>query len=89
MKKTFKKMISLVLALTMVLAMGLTAFAADGDPVQHTITVTGADQKEEHTYEAYQVFAGTFDTTSNQLKGITWGEGVNGDALLAIDSVVL
>ena len=83
MKKTFKKMISLVLTLTMVLAMGMTAFAADGDPVQHTITLNaGAEQKEGHTYEAYQVFAGTYDEESGQLKGITWGAGVDGDALL-------
>ena len=31
MNKTFKKMLSLVIALAMVMAMGLTAFAAEGD----------------------------------------------------------
>ena len=93
MKKTFKKMLSLVIALALVMAMSITVFASGetgggetGDTpstTKHTITLTAkADQKEKHTYSAYKVFAGTYDTTSKQLKGITWGDGVNGDALL-------
>ena len=92
MKKTFKKMLSLVIALALVMAMSITVFASGetggetGDTpstTTHTIKLTAkADQKETHTYSAYKVFAGTYDTTSKQLKGITWGDGVNGTALL-------
>ena len=92
MKKTFKKMLRLVIALALVIAMSITVFASGetggetGDTpstTTHTIKLTAkADQKETHTYSAYKVFAGTYDTESGQLKGITWGDGVNGDDLL-------
>lgn len=89
--KRIKKLASLVLALTLALTMALPALAADNHP--HKITVTqNVDDKTEHTYDAYQIFAGDLaenpeyatDTTKPQyvLSNIIWGSGVNGKALL-------
>ena len=75
MKKT-GKIASVLLALVMVFSMSVTAFAANTN--SHTITIT--NQKSEHTYAAYQVFAG--DISDGKLTNIVWGSGVNGDALL-------
>ena len=58
------------------------ALAANGATNKHTITITNTDQVGTHTYDAYQVFAGDYDATSKKLSNITWGAGVNGDAIL-------
>ena len=82
--KRMKKIVSILLAMAMVLGMGLTVFAADNN--EHKITVTqNVDDKTEHTYEAYQIFAGDLATVDGQqiLSNIIWGKGVNGDVLLA------
>ena len=69
---------------------GLSAFAADGDPVvqtpsdnEHTISITKKDD-EEHTFEAYQLFSGTLTGTKEDKKddkavmtGIKWGANVD------------
>lgn len=55
--KKMKKMIALVLALVMIIAVGVTAFAADGD-----ITVRGAIKGA--TYEAYKVFDATYSDSA-------------------------
>lgn len=57
MNKTFKKMLSLVIALAMVMAMGLTAFAEEAPTYTITITKDSTD-KAAHTYGAYQIFKG-------------------------------
>ena len=82
--KRMKKIVSILLAMAMVLGMGLTVFAADNN--EHKITVTqNVDDKTEHTYEAYQIFAGDLATVDGEqiLSNIIWGKGVNGEALLA------
>ena len=76
MKHT-KKLVSLLLALIMVFALSISAFAANTN--KHTITIT--NEKSGHTYTAYQVFSG--DITGGKLTNIAWGSGVNGDAVLA------
>ncbi len=73
-----KKLISLALALIMILSLATTAFAAE---TAHTITIT--NEKAGHTYEAYQIFAGNPSNEDNKLINITWGNGVDGAALLA------
>lgn len=60
-------------------AMPLTAFA------DYTVTITRpTSDTAEHTYEAYQVFAGTLHGTGAEavLSDIVWGSGVNGAAIL-------
>ena len=89
MKKTFKKMISLVVALAMVMAMGLTAFAADGDI---TIKFPTDAKYASHQYEVYQIFTGEVEGTS--LKNLKYGENTKtaenkGKAVSAEDLAIL
>ena len=66
--KTLKKMMALMIAVVMCMAMTVTAFAGSGATNTHTITVHNADEIGPHTYEAYQVFVGDYDTTSNKVE---------------------
>ena len=85
--KTLKRIAALVATFAMALAL-VPAFALAEDKggtttPTHTITITEpTGNVDSHSYEAYQVFAGTYNTTSQKLEGITWGAGVNGPALL-------
>lgn len=77
-----KKLASLLLALVMI----MSCFSAMAYTITIENTTTG------HTYEAYQIFAGdlsnqaesdTSNGTNAVLSNITWGNGVDGAALLA------
>lgn len=79
---------SVVLALVAVLALALcimnlagTATHAVPQENGHTITVTS--QEGDHTYGAYQIFAGDPKAGSNELTAITWGAQVDQQGLLA------
>ena len=74
--KSFKKLFAVVLAIAMVLTMATTAFAADE-------TVTNATAN--HTYDVYQIFAGTqaADDTEGKLAVTGWGAGIKDDEFLA------
>lgn len=74
--KKMKKLLSLVLSVAMVVAMGITVFA--DTPTTYTLTI--ASSNSGHIYEAYQVFTG--DLAKNTLSNVVWGSGVAGDALL-------
>ena len=84
MKKA-RKLTAVLLSLVMLLALVIPASAAD------TYSITIHNDKTGHTYEAYQIFAGTVsdDETDGETDGgpmlgdITWGSGVDGAALLA------
>ena len=82
--KRFKKWLGIVLCAAMVLTMGvIPSFAADGSTNSHTITISNVSgDTASHTYAAYQVFAGDYDATANNLSNVKWGTGVNGTALL-------
>ena len=60
--KKLKKIFAMALAMLMMLAMSVPALA-DMDI-------------SEHTFEAYQIFAGTYDETTKKLSDIDWGTGV-------------
>lgn len=77
MKKAMKKLIAALLAVAMVCAMAIPAFAAGTG--SNTLTING--KTAGHTYEAYQVFTG--DLKGNVLSNIVWGDGVDGDGILA------
>ncbi|MDO4623365.1 MAG: SpaA isopeptide-forming pilin-related protein [Eubacteriales bacterium] len=64
--KKMKKLVCLVLAAVLALAMSVTAFAAE--------------DKTAHTYDAYQVFTG--EVKEGKLEGIDWGTGVKSADLL-------
>ena len=66
-----KRVITLILALTLVLGLAVSASAA---------TVVN---DTTHAYEAYQIFAGTQTGSDANLGNISWGSGVDGAALLA------
>ena len=69
--KHAKKFASLLLALVMVFALAVPAFAA---------TVAN---ETDHTYEAYQIFAATSQNgDGGSLGNITWGTGINHEAFL-------
>ena len=82
MKKT-GKIFSLVMALLIVvLSLSVMALAADS----YTITIKGDNSTADHTYEAYQIFAGDLHDPSpakeeaiqdKVLSNIVWGSGVN------------
>ena len=83
MKKA-RKLTAVLLSLVMLLALVVPASAAEN----YSITIH--NDKTGHTYEAYQIFAGTVSNdaaTDGEAEGpmlgdIIWGSGVNGDALL-------
>ena len=81
--KKFRKMIALLFAMTMVLSMGITAFAevptsqtidansaADATTGKYTISVASTDT---HTYKVYQILTGTLVAGESKLGNPTWG----------------
>ncbi|MCD8217182.1 MAG: SpaH/EbpB family LPXTG-anchored major pilin [Clostridiales bacterium] len=82
--RKMKKLVSIMLALVMAVAMSVTAFAATGSS---TITITNVPSTS-HTFSAYQIFDGTLDA-DGKLTNITWGDGVTSaeDALAAAKTV--
>ena len=74
--KAMKKIWAVMLSLVMAMVMAVPAFA----DTTYTITIT--NNASGHTYEAYQVFTGDL-SADGVLSNITWGNGVNSDALLA------
>ena len=73
--KRIKKIASIILAMAMVFAMGITAFATE---VPKTYSITINNEAEGHTYEAYQILAGTLaeDEGKLVLSDIDWGTGI-------------
>lgn len=77
MKKAMKKLIAALLAVAMVCAMAIPAFAAAGTVVSGSkVDVT------KHDFEAYQIFSAKLDSTG-KLSDVKWGNGVKGAELLA------
>ena len=67
--KHLKKIASLLLAVVMVLTMSVATFAA----------YNNKDSKvdlKNHTFAAYQIFSGTFDSVNKKLTNIQWANGV-------------
>ena len=78
MKKAMKKLMAALLAVAMVCAMAIPAFAATGTLVSGSkVNVTN------HNFEAYQIFSAKLDSTKNKLSDVEWGDDVKGDELLA------
>lgn len=73
--KNMKRIFTAILALAMILAMAVPAMAAEDDFV---ITITNSDSISSagHKYHAYQIFAGTLDSTGTILSNITWGRNM-------------
>ena len=76
--KISKKLVSVLLVLTMLVALSVSVLA---DDTTSTYTITIDKATSGHTYNAYKVFSG--DLSGNVLSTITWGDDVNSSALLA------
>lgn len=73
-----KKLLSIVLAITLILSIGILSSFAEG-ATSETFTIT-MNTSSGHTYTAYQIFTG--DLSENNLSNVDWGNGVNGAGLL-------
>lgn len=88
--KKMRRTWAILLALVLTVALAVPGFAAA--PENYSITIT--NDQAGHTYEAYQIFAGTVASDDGQnvgggdgitgpmLGNITWGTGVNTDGLV-------
>lgn len=93
MKKAMKKLMAALLAVAMVCAMAIPAFA-DGSSSTSTAAVTRytiAAPHNGHTYEIYQIFTGDYDALQpSMLTNIKWGtNGKGGTAGDAVDQTIL
>lgn len=93
MKKAMKKLMAALLAVAMVCAMAIPAFA-DGSSSTSTAAVikyTIAAPANGHTYEIYQIFTGDYDALQpSMLANIKWGtNGKGGKAGEAVAQSVL
>ena len=93
MKKAMKKLMAALLAVAMVCAMAIPAFAdsssSTGSAATTKYTITAP--KNGHTYEIYQIFTGDYDASQpSMLANIKWGKnGKGGTAGDAVDQTVL
>lgn len=68
-----KKIFAIMLAVAMILAMSVTAFAAE--PSSYEIKITqNAEDTGTHTYAAYKIFKG--DLKDGKISNIAWADGV-------------
>lgn len=94
MKKAMKKLMAALLAVAMVCAMAIPAFA-DGSSSTSTAPVTTlytiAAPHNGHTYEIYQIFTGDYDPSNKtMLTNIKWGKNGKGGAVGdAVDQAIL
>lgn len=72
--KTTKKLLALLLTLTLIATLIPAVFAEDN----LTLTISGT--KAGHTYEAYQVFTG--EMSNGKLIKLAWGDGVDSTEIL-------
>ena len=80
--KTTRRIFAIIVALAMVLS--LCAMAIADGTTAHTITIT-TNGSEEHSYAAFQIFVGDYDSTTGKLSNIEWGSGIDGGAQLLAD----
>lgn len=80
--KTVKRLLTAALAVVFTFMCALPAMADEEATPEKTYTLTIDNSEANHTYEAYQIFAGTFstetvkDVTEGYLSDINWGTGV-------------
>ena len=94
MKKAMKKLMAALLAVAMVCAMAIPAFA-DGSSSTASAAVTKykiTAPVNGHTYEIYQIFTGDYSTDAAgaaKLSNIKWGDNGTGTVGEAVDKTVL
>lgn len=82
--KNTRKFAAMMAALTLS-ACSIAPMISSAAPASagHTITIKNSADSATHTYAAYQIFSGTYDTDAKNLTDIQWGTGVNGDAIIS------
>jgi len=82
--KLTRKLLALILCLTMVMGLATTAFA-DGEPTSHAHNhyIAVENNREGYVYSAYQIFAGDVDSTG-VLSNIQWGSAIPADKIDAM-----
>lgn len=93
MKKAMKKLMAALLAVAMVCAMAIPAFA-DGSSSTSTAPVTTLYKitapATTHIYEIYQIFTGDYDASNaSMLANIKWGDNGTGTVGAAVEQTVL
>ena len=84
--KHLRKRLSAIVAVMSTAMLMLALVPAAAFAAGHTITIKEpSGNQASHEYEAYQVFTGTYDSTSKQLESIGWGSGVDDDTVLLKD----
>lgn len=84
--KNTRKFAAMMAALTLS-ACSIAPMISSAAPASagHVITIANSD-KANHTYEAYQIFSGTYNAggtgNAGSLTNIQWGTGVNGDNII-------
>ena len=79
--KAMRKIVSVVLALIMVMAMSSTAFAAK----------ISVDENDSRSYDVYQIFTGDVSADGNTLSNVEWGKNAadkNADVETALAALV-
>lgn len=82
-----KKILALLLVLVMTIGLVPAVFA--DEPTNYTITINGTNKN--HTYEAYQIFAGTLTTGEDDSKILTdidWGSNIDTTQLTEVATLI-
>lgn len=69
MKKTIKKLLAALLAVAMVCAMAIPAFAYNPGETEENLNGT-------HGYSAFQIFKGVISKDNPTLSGVDWGQNI-------------
>lgn len=86
--KHVKRLASVLLAMVMVLAMGVTAFATEPEGDGGDNSSDGGKKEVTHTYEIYQIFTGDY-SEGGVLSNIKWGQNGTGTKDEKVDKDVL
>lgn len=81
--KKMKKLLAMLVAMVMVLAMAMPAMAADEN---YALTIQSSDGNDSHKFVAYQIFQGTVSSDGETLSDVNWGTGVNTNTTVGDDS---
>lgn len=83
--KHLKKMMALVIAMVMVLAMGVTAFAENPAPYEKTTVNVTVNGNKHSSFVAIQIFKGTQESTADDMSlgDIEWADDKKAAALTA------
>lgn len=79
--KKMKKLMALMIAMVMTLAMSVPAFAAEATPEQKKLTIN--NPVAGHTYTAYQILSGVL-AEDGQLTNLNWAGGISEDGKIAL-----